>query len=89
MRFAGISRAQPLADLSLSLQKVNMEPVIDVQDLSHTYHQGLAALQGVSFTVTSGEIFGLLGPNGGGKTTLFRILTTLLAPSAGSARIFG
>ena len=68
---------------------MNIEPVIDVQDLSHTYRQGLAALQGVSFRVTAGEIFGLLGPNGGGKTTLFRILATLLVPSAGSARIFG
>jgi ABC-2 type transport system ATP-binding protein len=73
----------------LSLQEVNIEPVIDVQDLRHTYPKGLAALQGVSFKVTSGEIFGLLGPNGGGKTTVFRILATLLTPSAGSARIFG
>ena len=73
----------------MSPQEVNIEPVIDVQDLSHTYPQGLAALRQVSFRVTPGEIFGLLGPNGGGKTTLFRILATLLAPSAGSARIFG
>jgi ABC-2 type transport system ATP-binding protein len=43
----------------------------------------------VSFTVTEGEIFGLLGPNGGGKSTLFRILSTLMAPTEGKASICG
>lgn len=47
------------------------------------------ALDDVSLRVGSGEIFGLLGPNGGGKTTLFRILATLLRPTAGTARVFG
>jgi ABC-2 type transport system ATP-binding protein len=47
------------------------------------------ALQGVDLEVAPGEIFALLGPNGGGKTTLFRILATLLAPTAGRAEIFG
>jgi ABC-2 type transport system ATP-binding protein len=47
------------------------------------------ALDGVSFTVERGEIFGLLGPNGGGKTTLFRILATLLAPERGRALVGG
>ena len=47
------------------------------------------ALDDVSFSVADGEIFGLLGPNGGGKTTLFRILCTLLPPSGGSARVCG
>lgn len=47
------------------------------------------ALTDVSFSVRRGEVFGLLGPNGGGKTTLFRIFSTLLAPTSGSARIFG
>jgi ABC-2 type transport system ATP-binding protein len=47
------------------------------------------ALRGVSFDVRDGEIFGLLGPNGGGKTTLFRILATLMAPTAGTVRVFG
>jgi len=46
------------------------------------------ALRGVSLAVERGEIFGLLGPNGGGKTTMFRILSTLLAPTGGSVRLF-
>jgi ABC-2 type transport system ATP-binding protein len=47
------------------------------------------ALAGVSFTVEPGEIFGFLGPNGGGKSTLFRILATLVRPDAGSLQVFG
>ena len=43
----------------------------------------------LSFRMQRGEIFGLLGPNGGGKTTLFRILSTLLAPTGGRAAIGG
>jgi ABC-2 type transport system ATP-binding protein len=47
------------------------------------------ALAGVSFAVQPGEVFGFLGPNGGGKSTLFRILATLVRPDAGSLRVFG
>lgn len=47
------------------------------------------ALDGVTLAVQEAEIFGLLGPNGGGKTTLFRILCTMLPPGSGSARVNG
>lgn len=63
-------------------------PAIEVERLRHSYGTRLA-LDNVSFSVSAGEIFGLLGPNGGGKTTLFLILATLLDPTEGRARIFG
>ncbi|HXF82038.1 MAG TPA: ABC transporter ATP-binding protein [bacterium] len=49
----------------------------------------VAAVDGVSFAVARGEIFGLLGPDGAGKTTLFRILAGVMAPTAGTARVAG
>ncbi len=63
-------------------------PAIEVENLTYRYGDR-TALDGISFSVAPGEIFGLLGPNGGGKTTLFRVLSTLLVPDAGSARLFG
>ena len=61
---------------------------IDIRDVSHRYgdHE---ALRAVSLSVRPGGLFGLLGPNGGGKTTLFRILSTLLEPTEGTAAVFG
>src|SRR5579863_1403502 len=61
---------------------------ISIAGLSHWYGN-LKALDQVAFNVGSGEIFGLLGPNGGGKTTLFRILSTLLPLQSGSASVLG
>ncbi len=63
-------------------------PALAVEGLRHAYGDRLA-LAGIDFQVDSGEIFSLLGPNGGGKTTLFKILTTLMKPQGGDARIFG
>lgn len=62
--------------------------MITVENLSHHYGSR-AALSNVSFEVEKGEIFGLLGPNGGGKSTLFRILSTMMAPGSGCAAIAG
>src|SRR5678815_5715890 len=47
------------------------------------------ALQGISFTVAKGDLFGIIGPDGAGKTSLFRILTTLLLADSGSAVVDG
>ncbi len=60
---------------------------IEVRTLSHQYGSRLA-LADVTFHVERGEIFGLLGPNGGGKTTLFRILSTLARATSGEALVF-
>jgi ABC-2 type transport system ATP-binding protein len=49
----------------------------------------ITAVDGISFAVEQGEVFGLLGPNGAGKTTTIRVLTTLLRPTAGRARVAG
>ena len=61
---------------------------VDVEGLTHRYGDRVA-LDGVSFAVRSGEVFGLVGPNGGGKTTLFKILSTALVPASGAARVAG
>ena len=62
--------------------------MIQVQNLTHRYGDRVA-LSNVSFEVKKGEIFGLLGPNGGGKSTLFRILSTMMVPTEGKAIIAG
>jgi ABC-2 type transport system ATP-binding protein len=61
---------------------------VDVEGLSHRYGERLA-LDGVTFSVRTGEVFGVVGPNGGGKSTLFKILSTALRPTSGRARIAG
>lgn len=65
--------------------------MIEAEGLVKVYggKRGTRALDGVSFTVPKGDIFGFLGPNGAGKTTTIRILTTVLAPTAGTVRIAG
>jgi ABC-2 type transport system ATP-binding protein len=65
-----------------------MDPAVATAGLSRVFRRRVA-LDAVSLRVESGEIFALLGPNGGGKTTLFRILATMLAPTSGTASVFG
>ena len=59
-----------------------------VRDVAKSFGE-THALRGVSLAVAPGELFGFIGPDGAGKTTLFRILTTLMLPDAGSARVLG
>jgi ABC-2 type transport system ATP-binding protein len=62
--------------------------MVSIQNLSKTFNNGkVTAVDSVSLEVLQGEIFGLIGPDGAGKTTLFRMLTTLLLPDSGSARV--
>lgn len=61
---------------------------IEISDLVHQYGDR-RAVDGINLQIEAGEIFGLLGPNGGGKTTLFRILSTMLHPTSGRVRILG
>ena len=63
-------------------------PAVEARSLSRSFGTRVA-LSDVTFAVPRGEVFALLGPNGGGKTTLFRILATLLPPGAGSFSIDG
>lgn len=64
------------------------DAAIAVRDVSHRYGARVA-LDGVSLEVAAGEVYGLLGPNGGGKSTLFRLLATLLPLQQGEARVAG
>ena len=61
---------------------------IIVQNISKSYNN-IKAIDAISFEVKEGELFGLIGPDGAGKTTIFRVLTTLLLASEGSASVAG
>ena len=63
---------------------------VELVGLRHRYAKAQRdALSGVDLTVAPGEAFALLGPNGGGKSTAFRVIGTLLRPTAGTARVTG
>src|SRR5437763_9325524 len=67
-----------------------MSAVIDCHSLQKTYgEEKTVAVSDVSFSVNRGELFGLIGPDGAGKTSIFRMLTTLLLPDGGSASVDG
>jgi len=67
---------------------MRVDTAIDIAEVYHVYGER-TALNGVSLQVKTGEMFGLLGPNGGGKTTLFQMLSTTLVPQKGTVRILG
>lgn len=67
---------------------MSVDPLIDVKNLSFSY-DGMLVLDDVSFTVKKGDYVGVIGPNGGGKTTLLKILLGLLQPQSGSVHLFG
>jgi ABC-2 type transport system ATP-binding protein len=62
--------------------------VVEAKGLRKTYGS-IVALDGISFDVPQGEVFGLIGPNGSGKTTTLRILSTLIRPTSGTATVLG
>ena len=69
-------------------ESMTSSPAARIVELTHRFGSRLA-LDRISFDVEGGTVFGLLGPNGGGKTTLFRILATLLRPDGGEAFVDG
>lgn len=71
-------------------EKLNLNKVMDViiKNINKSFEKGnIQALSDVTFSVKKGELFGLIGPDGAGKTTLFRILTTLLLADSGTASV--
>ena len=61
---------------------------VTAENLSKTYPTGKKALDGISFSLKAGEIFGFLGPNGAGKTTTVKLLGGMLTPTSGTCRVF-
>src|SRR5262245_66642258 len=72
--------------MTASVEGVPAEPAVETARLHKSYGK-VQALRGIDLRVETGSVFGLLGPNGAGKTTAVRILTTLLLPDDGSARV--
>jgi ABC-2 type transport system ATP-binding protein len=62
---------------------------IEVEGLVRDFKGGVRAVDGIDLQVDPGEIYGFLGPNGAGKSTTVLVLTTLLPPTAGTARVAG
>lgn len=79
--------------------QIENDHIINVENLQKTFYSirgfwkrekhPVEAVQGISFSVRKGELFGMVGPNGAGKTTTVKMLSTLLLPTSGTAKIFG
>ena len=87
----GFTPKVPLQGTCLPLAGLGgQEHYISVSSLSKSYDKGaVLAVKNVSFSVNKGEVFGLIGPDGAGKTSIFRMLTTLLLPDSGNAQVLG
>ena len=75
-------------------QKQSPMQAIEVNNIKKSYENKYAlgqpdSKEGISFSVSQGELFGIIGPDGAGKTSLFRILTTLILPDSGTASVDG
>ncbi|MFW9596764.1 MAG: ABC transporter ATP-binding protein [Paludibacter sp.] len=70
------------------MNKINSNISVQCEEISKSYGK-VEALKSISFEVEKGEIFGIIGPDGAGKTTLFRILTTLILANKGNATVVG
>jgi ABC-2 type transport system ATP-binding protein len=73
----------------MSPSAVGAAAALETIDLRKTYSNGVQALKGVDLRVAPGDFFALLGPNGAGKSTLIGILSSLVNPTSGDARVFG
>lgn len=65
------------------------EPYIELDNVSFSYENNTPVLENLSFTLRKGEYLGIIGPNGGGKTTLIKIILGLLHPTEGTIKLFG
>ena len=65
------------------------EPILQCVDLKKSYKKGNAVISGLNFTLTSGKIYGLLGPNGCGKSTLIKLICGILTPDSGEIYVCG
>jgi ABC-2 type transport system ATP-binding protein len=89
--------APPRAQRQPEPRRAGASLIVEVQDLVKVYGGGkgrgkqeeVRAVDGVSFSVEEGEFFGFLGPNGSGKTTTIKVITTLLAKTSGTVRVAG
>jgi ABC-2 type transport system ATP-binding protein len=81
-------KVMPQNNTDRSTQRSTMMKAIKAQNLTRDYN-GLRAVDGISFAVEPGEIFGFLGPNGAGKTTTIKMLTGQLRPTSGEALVVG
>ena len=82
-----MSAASPVPQANARTE-TSQAPALEAEGLGFSYGER-TALSDISFAIAVGEVFGFLGPNGGGKTTLFRLLSTLIPIQSGRARVLG